>query len=438
MRLLIVTIVSHLLLSGSITASEHNDAPEGFVALFNGEDLSGWRGLGHADPRKLAALSEEQRAARHARDMENLRAHWRVENGEIVNDGHGVFLTTNRDYGDFELHVDWRMMNPNTDSGIYLRGCPQVQIWDIANIRENKNGNEKGSGGLWNNNAGSPGRFPTEVADNPVGEWNTFRIRMVGSRVSVTFNGKLVVDHAIMHNYFDRKRPMFRSGPIQLQTHGGEMRFRNIFLREIPASEASSILRSHGSAGFVPLFNGKDLSGWAGPLDNYEVVDGTLQCKPHKGGTIYTKSEFSDFRVRLEIKLPPGGNNGLAIRYPGKGDTAYVGMCELQVLDDDADRFKSLDPRQYHGSAYGMVAAHRGFMRPAGEWNFQEVTVRGSSIVVEVNGTVILNCDLSQVSEYMGGRPHAGKDRVRGHFGFAGHHDPVQFRNVAIKSLDTE
>src|SRR5581483_4752296 len=145
---------------------------------------------------------------------------------------------------------------------------------------------------------------------------------------------------------------------------------RNVFVREIPAAEANEILRKHGSSGFVDVFNGKDFSGWAGPVDNYEVKDGAIVCKPKKGGTIYTTQEYGDFMARVEIKLPPGGNNGLAIRYPGKGDTAYVGMCELQVLDDTAKQYARLDPRQYHGSAYGMAAAQRGYQRPIGEWNF--------------------------------------------------------------------
>ena len=187
--------------------------------------------------------------------------------------------------------------------------------------------------------------------------------------------------------------------------------------------------------GFVSLFNGKDLTGWAGPVDQYEVKDGAIACKPGKGGTLHTKDEYADYIVRLEIKLPPGGNNGLAIRYPGKGDTAYVGMCELQVLDDSAKQYEKLDPRQFHGSAYGMVASHRGYQRPVGEWNFQEVTVKGSTIKVELNGTVILDTDLSKVTEYMGNSPHPGKDRTSGFFGFCGHNDPVAFRNVMIRNL---
>ena len=190
--------------------------------------------------------------------------------------------------------------------------------------------------------------------------------------------------------------------------------------------------------GFVSVFNGQDFSGWAGPIENYEVKDGAIVCKPKMGGTIFTQREFTNFIVRLEFKLPPGGNNGLALRYPGAGDAAYAGMCECQVLDDHFEKAtgQKIDPRQAHGSAYGMVAARRGFQRPVGEWNFEEVTVRGSTIKVELNGTVILDADLSHVTEFMANHPHPGKDRASGHFGFAGHNDPVMFRNIFIKPLD--
>jgi hypothetical protein len=239
-----------------------------------------------------------------------------------------------------------------------------------------------------------------------------------------------------MENFWDRKLPLFRTGPIQLQTHGGEIRFRNITLREIGAEEANQILRSHGSEGFASIFNGRDWDGWAGPVDNYVIDNGMFTCKPGEGGTIYTTDSYQDFVARIEFKLPEGGNNGLAIRYRGEGDTAYDGMCELQILDDSAERYRRLDPRQSHGSAYGMVAAHRGYLRPTGEWNFQEVTVKGPTIKVELNGTPILDADLSKVTEFMAGRPHPGKDRTEGHFGFAGHNDPVTFKNIEIKRLD--
>jgi hypothetical protein len=238
-----------------------------------------------------------------------------------------------------------------------------------------------------------------------------------------------------MENYWDRKLPLIAKGPIQLQTHGGEIRWRNAFGRDIPAEEANQILSSHGNDGFESIFNGRDFSGWSGPLDNYEIVDGAIRCKNNQGGTIFTEMEYGDFVARLEFKLPAGGNNGLAIRYPGDGDTAYSGMCELQTLDSEHPKYASLDPRQYHGSAYGMVAAHRGYLRPIGQWNFQEVTVKGSKIKVELNGSIILDCDLSEVKEFMNNSPHPGKDRTSGRFGLAGHNDPVEYRNLTIRPI---
>ncbi|HXI50814.1 MAG TPA: DUF1080 domain-containing protein, partial [Candidatus Saccharimonadales bacterium] len=315
------------------------------------------------------------------------------------------------------------------------RGCPQVQIWDSTETNKFPLGADKGSGGLWNNSPGAPGKDPLVLADKPFGEWNKFRILMVGARVSVWLNDKLVVDHALLENYYDRKKPLPARGPIELQTHGNEIRWRNVFLREIDSQEANKILASHAAEGYQSVFNGTDFTGWDGPVDNYEVKDGAIVCQPKKGGTIFTKSEYSDFAARVEFKLPPGGNNGLAIRYPGKGDTAYVGMCELQILDDNAAQYSKLDPRQACASAYGMVAAHRGYVRPPGEWNFEEVHVQGSTIKVELNGTVVLDCDLSKVTEYMANSAHPGKDRTSGSFGFAGHNDPVAFRNVQIKKL---
>ncbi|MBL9167983.1 MAG: DUF1080 domain-containing protein [Verrucomicrobiales bacterium] len=417
--------------------------PAGFTSLYNGKDLTGWRGGDTYDHRKLTSLPTAdliKQVSSWTRSMmavnkDTGKPHWTAQGEELVNDGFGAYATTEKDYGDFELLIDYKTV-PKADSGIYLRGVPQVQIWDSTEPDpQQKLGRAKGSGGLWNNSPGAPGKDPLELADKPFGEWNTFRILMVGSRVSIWLNSKKVVDFANLENYYDRKTPIPAKGPIQLQTHGGEIRWRNIFIREIPGAEANQILSNHGNAGFESKFNGKDLTGWAGPLNNYEVVDGTIGCKPKQGGTIYVKEELTDFVARVEFKLPPGGNNGLAIRYPGEGDTAYVGMCELQVLDDGAEMYKKLDARQYHGSAYGMIAAHRGYQRPVGEWNFQEVTVKGSTIKVELNGTVILDGDLSQVKDIMANSPHPGKDRTSGYFGFAGHGDAVTFRNISLKSL---
>lgn len=187
--------------------------------------------------------------------------------------------------------------------------------------------------------------------------------------------------------------------------------------------------------GFQPLFNGDNADGWSGGVAGYEFADGVIQALPGKGGTIYTEQEYADFIVQFEFKLPAGGNSGVAIRYPGRGDPAYSGMCELQILDDSAARYKDLDARQYHGSAYGMTAAKRGALKPVGEWNAQIVTVQGSTITVELNGELILDTDLSLVTEYHRNKKHSGKDRAQGHLGFAGHRSSVAFRNIFIKEL---
>ena len=212
---------------------------------------------------------------------------------------------------------------------------------------------------------------------------------------------------------------------------------KNVRIFVLSLLAASAAFANAADDGFVSVFNGKDFTGWAGPIDNYEIKDGAIACKAGKGGTIYVNEELTDFVVRLEIKLSPGGNNGLAIRYPGTGDTAYVGMCELQVLDDGAPKYAKLDERQYHGSAYGMVAAKRRHQKPVGEWNVEEVTVKGSTIKVVLNGETILDTDLSKVdmATVMAHKEHPGKDRTKGFFGLAGHNDPIQFRNISIKKL---
>ena len=419
-------------------------APSGFTPLFNGNDLAGWRGGETFDHRKLLALPADQREAKIAAWTASMmqvntntgKPHWSMENNELVNDGYGAYASTEKDYGDFELLLEYKTV-AKADSGIYLRGCPQVQIWDYTEKEKFPLGGDKGSGGLWNNSPGAPGKDPLVLTDKPFGEWNTVRILMVGARVSVWLNDKLVVDHALLENYYDRKTPVPPKGPIQLQTHGGEIRWRNLFIREISPAEANKILASHGNDGFRPIFNGQDFAGWAGPTNEYEVVDGAIQCRPKKGGTIHTTDEYTDFIARFQFKLPPGGNNGLAIRYPGRGNAAYDGMCELQVLDDNYEKAtgEKIDPRQAHGSAYGMVPAARGYQYPIGEWNFEEVTVNGSKIKVELNGTMILDCDLSAVKDLMANSAHPGKDRTKGSFGFAGHNDPVAFRNIQIKPL---
>ena len=411
---------------------------EGFTPLFDELTLTGWHGIENTiDIRKIDAMPPAKRVETIAAWTEDAKKHWKWVDNVLINDGEGKFLASDKNYGDIHLVIDYKTV-AKADSGIYLRGSPQVQIWDFTAGGGKQNlGADKGSGGLWNNSPGAPGKDPLVLADKPLGEWNHFEIIQVGARTTIKLNDKLVVDHAPMENYFDRKLPLFAKGPIILQTHGGEIQWRNLAVREIPPDEANKILASHSAEGFESIFNGKDLTGWAGPVENYEVDDGALKCKSGEGGTIYHKKELGDFAARVQFKLPPGGNNGLAIRYPGEGDTAYVGMCELQVLDTTAAKYAgNLDPRQVHGSVYGVVPAITGYLRPVGEWNFQEVTVDGPRIKVELNGTVILDADVSTVKEFMASNAHPGLSRKTGYFGFAGHNDPVEFKDVMIKPMN--
>ncbi|HEV3137227.1 MAG TPA: DUF1080 domain-containing protein [Pirellulales bacterium] len=202
-----------------------NTPPPGYVALFNGKNLDGWKGL-VADPPKRAKMSAEELAAEQAKADQSMRAHWKVEDGALVFDGKGQSLCTAKDYADFELLVDWKILKDG-DSGIYLRGSPQVQIWDP----DLKTADGTGSGGLYNNQK-NPSK-PSANADKPVGEWNTFRIRMVGDKVTVYLNGVLVVDNVVMENYWERAKPIYPSGQIELQNHGNTLYFKNVYLKEI-------------------------------------------------------------------------------------------------------------------------------------------------------------------------------------------------------------
>jgi len=410
------------------------EAPPGFTSLFNGKDLAGWHGY---NPHSVTKLTGEKKDAMLAKMRDEFPQHWSVKDGDIFNTGTGAYATTDKDYGDFELVLEYNMA-PKGDSGVYLRGVPQVQIWDPTDEKAFKHGAQLGSGALWNNSPGKPGKDPLVLADKPAGEWNTMRILMVGARVSIWLNGKQTVDHATLENYYDRKAAIPAKGPISLQTHGAPIRWRNLAIREIAGAEANQLLATKANESFKAIFNGKDFTGWAGPVENYQVVDGAIVCKKGKGGHPYYDRKLRDFAVRLEFKLPSAGNNGLAIRYPGKGDPAYDAMCELQVLAEDYEKVKGkLDPRQLHGSAYGMVGAQGGFQRPIGEWNFQEVTVVGSTLKVELNGFVILDADLAKVdpASVMGKKKHPGLGLTEGYFGFAGHNDAAAFRNIEIKEL---
>jgi hypothetical protein len=327
--------------------------------------------------------------------------------------------------------VDWKITKKG-DSGIYLRGSPQVQIWDTSRVDV---GAQVGSGGLYNNQINQS--KPLKVADNPVGEWNSFRIVMIGEKVSVWLNGELVVDNVTMENYWDRKIPIFPTGPIELQAHGTDLAFRDIYVREISEKEYN-LTPEEKSEGFVALFNGRNLDNWVGNKQSYVAEDEMIAIKPvdDSGGNLYTEKEYSDFVFRFEFQLTPAANNGLGIRAPLTGDAAYVGM-ELQILDDTAPVYANLQPYQYHGSVYGVIPSRRGFQKPVGEWNVEEVTAKGTSIKIVLNGTTIVDGDIAGARDNgtMDHKDHPGLKNSTGHIGFLGHGSLVRFRNIRIKEL---
>ena len=401
----------------------------GFVSIFNGRDLSGWQGLVE-NPITRAKMKEEALEGKQAEADELMLQNWTVENGWLVYKGNGYDnICSVKEYSDFELLLDWKIKK-NGDSGLYLRGTPQVQIWDPS---RDDGGTLVGSGGLFNNQENES--KPLQLADNPVGDWNTFRITMMGERVSVYLNGILVVDNEILENYWDRTMPVFPSGPIELQAHDNEVTFRDIYVREIQGAELSPEEKADG---FVLLFNGKNLDGWIGNKVNHVVEEGTIAIRPDLGGkgNLYTEKEYANFNLRLEFKLTPGANNGLGIRTPPEGDAAYVGM-EFQVLDNTAEVYANLKPYQYHGSVYGVIPARRGFLEPVGEWNEQEVIVDGTKIKIILNGTVIVDGDIADSirNGTMDGRDHPGLKRKSGHIGFLGHGSVLWYRNIRIKEL---
>ena len=216
------------------------------------------------------------------------------------------------------------------------------------------------------------------------------------------------------------------------------MAYRDIYIKEIPRVEHFTLSDQEKKEGYKVLFDGTNMDEWTGNTTDYIIEDGVMVIRPQPGsrGNLYSKDEYSDFIFRFEFKLTPGANNGLGIRAPEGGDAAYKGM-ELQILDNEAEVYKNLEKYQYHGSVYGVIPAKRGFLKPVGEWNYQEVEVKGPKVKVTLNGTVILDGDLTEARKNgtMDHKDHPGIKNEKGHFGFLGHGSVVYFKNIRVKEL---
>jgi hypothetical protein len=214
--------------------------------------------------------------------------------------------------------------------------------------------------------------------------------------------------------------------------------FTPLMLLTLFAFAQNSLTNMEKMEGFELLFNGKNLDGWIGNKTDYVVEKGVIVIYPDKGGSgnLFTEKEYANFNFRFEFKLTPGANNGLGIRAPKEGDAAYKGI-ELQILDNTADKYKDLHEYQYHGSVYGVIPAKRGFLKPVGEWNEQEVIVTGDTIKVILNGEIIVdgNIKVARKGGTLDGKKHPGLKKKKGYIGFLGHGDVVRFRNIKIKEL---
>ncbi len=406
----------------------------GFINLFNGKDLTGWKGL-VANPIARSKMTDSALKAAEQVANEKMKNDWVAKDGLLVFTGHGENLATEKKYSDFEMYVDWKITEKG-DAGIYLRGSPQVQIWDTS---RREVGAQVGSGGLYNNQKNQS--KPLVVADNKIGEWNNFHIIMKGAQVTVYLNGVLVTDNVTLENYWDRTMPIFNKEQIELQAHGTYVAYRNIYLREIPSEEPATLSVEEKNQGFVSLFDGTNLDQWTGDKASYLLEEGVVVVIPEKGdaGNLYTKEEFADFIYRFDFQLTPGANNGIGVHAPLEGDAAYVGI-EIQVMDNDADKYKALQPYQYHGSVYGVIPAKKGYLKPMGEWNQEEIMVKGTQIKVTLNGTVIVEGDYAAASKNgtMDHKEHPGLLRTTGHLGFLGHGEVVRFKNMRVKVLEEE
>ena len=310
------------------------EPPKGFRAIFNGKDLTGWHGL---NPHSVTKLTGEKKKAALEKQRAEFPKFWTVAGGELINDGHGPYATTDEEFGDIELLLEYKTV-AGADSGIYLRGTPQVQIWDSNQVFNPKQPTRKphlGSGGLFNNTPGTAGRDPLVLADRPFGQWNRFRIRQIGAHTWVWLNDKLVVDGAVMENYWERGQPLPARGPIMLQTHGGEIRWRNLFVRDIGADEAKQVLGARSAEAHARLAKALTLHASFDEGLDADFARGDKTCYAPRGKDLVKAAPTDE--VRLD---PKAGRFGGALHFTKK-NSFRPAFKDAGVLDYNAKNWNA-------------------------------------------------------------------------------------------------
>ena len=417
----------------TLAADGREEAPDGFVTLFNGKDLSGWKGVTPEEkfnwPGVRRAAVPEKLWEMQAKADKLMKEHWHVRDGVLFFDGlpGGNSLAVNRDYGNLEMIADWRLLRVNGDSGFYLRGCPQVQIWD-----PNTWGGQ-GSGCVWNNQTALSAALV--CADRPIGDWNRCRMRLVGDKLTVWLNGEKVADNVTYENCRQKGAPLPLIDQVELQCHGDPVEFRNLFIKELPEAaedipdpsaavrgERIDLLRD-GLAGWQAA-DPKLVMGWSvkdGVLSNLVTKDPEKTSRGGSGGThlVTKRTDFFDFDLSYDVLVPAKCNSGVYLR----------GRYEIQVNDSYGRK-----PDCHNmGALYDLITPTVAAEKPAGEWQHVDLTLYRRHLTVTLNGVKIID-----------NRPVAGvtpaamdwDETVPGPILLQGDHSNASFRNMILTKID--
>ena len=417
----------------TLAADGKAEAPAGFTTLFNGKDLTGWRGCSQEDKfhdtRVRRAMIPEDRWAHQERADKLMNEHWHVRDGVLFFDGlqGGYSIAAEKDYGNVEVYADWRLLRVYGDSGFYMRSMPQVQIWDPGMW------NGLGSGGIWNN---SSALFSASAcADNPIGSWNRCRMRMVGSRISVWLNGVKVVDNVEYQNCRAPGKPIPLIDRFELQCHGDPIEFRNIFIKELPEDPADIPDPSMAVRGEKIDLLSDGMAEWEATDPNarmgWNVKDGILSNetgidpeKTSRGGAGTTslktkRTDFYDFDLSCDVLVPTKCNSGIYLR----------GRYEIQVLDSYG---RGKTDCHFMGALYDLITPIASAEKPAGEWQHIDMTIYNRHLTVVLNGVKIIDNQ-----PIPGVTPGAidGDEFVPGPILLQGDHSNASFRNMVLTPI---